>query len=61
MAYRHVVAQGPSCTRQTETDEEEQQQVIHAICDDHTPEERAKGWLTNITNKDDDIKNHVLQ
>lgn len=53
--------QGPSHARQVGADEEEEQQKIWAICDNCTPKEWAKGWLTNIANEDDDIKNHVLQ
>lgn len=44
-----------------ETDEEEEQQVICAICDNLMLEEQAKGWFTNIANEDKDVKNHVLQ
>ena len=51
--------QGPSRTRRKETEEEEPSNV-RAVCDNHPTEERAREWLSNVANEDEDVKNHIL-
>lgn len=51
--------QGPSCNRQAEV--EEQEQVLHAVCDDCTAEQRAQDWLSNNANEQDKVKQLVMQ
>ena len=41
--------------------DEEERQDIRAVCNDCPSKERAQSWLTNIANKDEEVKNHVLQ
>ena len=53
--------QGPSRTCWQEVETEEEQTNVRAVCDDRPTEEPAQNWLTNIANKDEDMKNHVLQ
>ena len=50
---------GPSRTRQATTEETHKQ--VRAVCDDHTPEQRAQDWLSNIANEQDDVKELVMQ
>ena len=53
--------QGPSRTRQNRAEEEAEENTnVRAVRDDRPAEERAREWLSNIANKDEDIKNHIL-
>ena len=40
---------------------EENHEQVHAVCDDHTPEQRAQNWLSNIANEQDNVKELVMQ
>ena len=50
---------GPSRNRQAEVENNHEQ--VRAVCDDRTPEQRAQDWLSNIANKQDDVKELVMQ
>ena len=50
---------GPSHNRQANAEETHKQ--VRAVCDDRTPEQRAQDWLSNIANKQDDVKELVMQ
>ena len=52
--------QGPSRTRQNRTEEQEEPSNVRAVCDDRTTEERARDWLSNVANEDEEVKNHIL-
>ena len=52
--------QGPSRTRQNRTEEQEEPSNVRAICDDRPAEERAREWLSNVANEDEEVKNHIL-
>ena len=52
--------QGPSRTRQNRTEEQEEPSNVRAVCDDRPAEERAKEWLSNVANEDEEVKNHIL-
>ena len=49
---------GPSRTRQNRMEEEPSN--VRAVCDDRPAEERAREWLTNVANEDEEVKNHIL-
>ena len=49
----------PSQNRQTNAEESHEQ--VQAVCDDHTPEQRAQDWLSNIANEQDDVKELIMQ
>ena len=36
-------------------------QVVHAVADDHTDEQKAKGWLRGVAVENNNIKDMVLQ
>lgn len=40
---------------------EENHEQVHVVCNDHTPEQRAQDWLSNIANKQDNVKELVMQ
>ena len=50
---------GPSRNRQAAVEENHKQ--VRAVCDDHTLEQRAQDWLSNIANEQDDVKELVMQ
>ena len=50
---------GPSRNRQAEVEATHEQ--VRAVCDDCTPKQRAQDWLSNIANKQDDVKELVMQ
>ena len=50
---------GPSRSRQIDAEESHEQ--VRAVCDDHTPEQRAQDWLSNIANEQGDVKELVMQ
>jgi hypothetical protein len=50
---------GNSHNRQAEV--EEQNEVVHAVCNDCTAKQQAQDWLTNIANEQDDVKELVMQ
>ena len=52
--------QGPSRTCQNRTEEQEEPLNVRAVCDDRPAEERAREWLSNVENKDKEVKNHIL-
>ena len=52
--------QGPSRTRQNRTEEQEEPSNVRAVCDDRPAEERAREWLSNVANEDEEVKNHIL-
>ena len=48
--------QGPSRTRQTETEQE-----ITPVCDDRTAAQKAQDWLAGVANEPDEVKDLVMQ
>jgi hypothetical protein len=52
--------QGPSHTRQGETDPEPTH-VACSIVDDRTDQQKAQDWLTGVANETDDVKDLVMQ
>ena len=52
--------QGPSRARQNTTEEQDEPSNVRAICDDRPAEERAREWLSNVANEDEEVKNHIL-
>ena len=52
--------QGPSRARQNTTEEQEEPSNVRAVCDDRPAEERAREWLSNVANEDEEVKNHIL-
>ena len=52
--------QRPSRTRQNRTEEQEEPSNVRAVCDDRPAEERAREWLSNVANEDEEVKNHIL-
>ena len=52
--------QGPSRTRQNRTEEQEEPLNVRAVCNDRPAEERAREWLSNVANKEEEVKNHIL-
>ena len=50
---------GPSHTCQSKVNENHEQ--VCTVCNDRTAEQRAQDWLSNIANKQDDIKELVMQ
>ena len=52
--------QGPSRTHQNRMEDQEEPSTVRAVCDDHPTEERAKEWLSNVANEDEEVKNHIL-
>ena len=52
--------QGPSRTGQNRTEEQEEPSNVRAVCDDRPAEERARDWLSNVANEDEEVKTHIL-
>ena len=51
----------PGSSRNRQTEVEENHEQVRAVCDDHTPEQRAQDWLSNIANEQDNIKELIMQ
>ena len=50
---------GPGRYQQAKAEDNHEQ--VRVVCDDRTPEQRAQDWLSNIANKQDDVKELVMQ
>ena len=51
----------PGLSQNRQANAEETHEQVRVVCDDHTPEQRAQDWLSNIANEQDDVKELVMQ
>ena len=51
----------PGLSRNRQIEVEDNHEQVQAVCDDHTSEQRAQDWLSNIANKQDNVKELVMQ
>ena len=57
---QHQSQPWPGLSHNWQTEVEEQNKVVHMVCNDCTAEQWAQDWLTNIANEQNDVKELIM-